>query len=42
MLTWEQGDNWNELLKKVITFGSVEEFWGIYVGLPSTNVSCPC
>lgn len=26
-----QGDNWNELLKEVITFESVEEFWGIYV-----------
>ncbi len=26
-----QGDNWNDLLKKVITFDSVEEFWGIYV-----------
>ncbi|KAK1828541.1 eukaryotic translation initiation factor 4E [Podospora conica] len=25
-----KGDNWNELLKKVITFESVEEFWGIY------------
>jgi translation initiation factor 4E len=26
-----RGDNWNDLLKKVITFDSVEEFWGIYV-----------
>jgi translation initiation factor 4E len=26
-----QGDNWNDLLKEVITFESVEEFWGIYV-----------
>lgn len=26
-----QGDNWNELLKEVVTFNSVEEFWGIYV-----------
>ncbi|KAI0023740.1 translation initiation factor eIF 4e-like domain-containing protein [Xylariomycetidae sp. FL0641] len=25
-----KGDNWNELLKEVITFNSVEEFWGIY------------
>ena len=25
-------DNWNELLKEVITFNSVEEFWGVYVG----------
>jgi translation initiation factor 4E len=23
--------DWNELLKEVITFDSVEEFWGIYV-----------
>ena len=26
-----QGDNWNELLKEVISFDSVEEFWGIHV-----------
>ncbi|KAI5302770.1 eukaryotic translation initiation factor 4E [Ascosphaera pollenicola] len=25
-----KGSNWNELLKEVVTFGSVEEFWGIY------------
>lgn len=25
-----KGDNWAELLKEVITFNSVEEFWGIY------------
>ncbi|KAI1004163.1 hypothetical protein K3495_g4039 [Podosphaera aphanis] len=25
-----KGDSWNDLLKEVITFGSVEEFWGIY------------
>ncbi|KAL5327818.1 hypothetical protein ACEPPN_005524 [Leptodophora sp. 'Broadleaf-Isolate-01'] len=24
------GDNWNDLLKEVITFNSVEEFWGVY------------
>ena len=30
-----QGDNWNDLLKEVVTFDSVEEFWGIYVGSPS-------
>ncbi|RKF62105.1 Eukaryotic translation initiation factor 4E-1 [Erysiphe neolycopersici] len=24
------GDHWNELLKQVITFSSVEEFWGVY------------
>ncbi|KAL3958480.1 hypothetical protein ACCO45_006642 [Purpureocillium lilacinum] len=27
-----KGDNWNDLLKEVITFDSVEEFWGVYVG----------
>lgn len=26
--------DWNELLKEVITFDSVEEFWGIYVSSP--------
>jgi translation initiation factor 4E len=37
VLTCPQGDNWNDLLKEVITFNSVEEFWGIYVRLkPST------
>lgn len=25
-----KGDNWNDLLKQVITFDSVEEFWGVY------------
>ncbi|KIW07072.1 uncharacterized protein PV09_01962 [Verruconis gallopava] len=25
-----KGDNWNDLLKEVISFDSVEEFWGIY------------
>ncbi|KAE9963453.1 hypothetical protein BLS_009272 [Venturia inaequalis] len=25
-----KNDNWNELLKQVISFDSVEEFWGIY------------
>ncbi|ROT35027.1 eukaryotic translation initiation factor 4E-1 [Sodiomyces alkalinus F11] len=24
-----KGDNWNDLLKEVITFDSVEEFWGV-------------
>lgn len=32
-LVRRQGDNWNDLLKQVITFNSVEEFWGIYVSL---------
>jgi translation initiation factor 4E len=31
MLNLFQGDNWNELLKEIITFNSVEEFWGVYV-----------
>ena len=30
----QKGDNWNDLLKEVVTFDSVEEFWGVYVGLP--------
>ncbi|KAI0903922.1 translation initiation factor eIF 4e-like domain-containing protein [Ustulina deusta] len=25
-----KGDNWNDLLKEVIIFNTVEEFWGIY------------
>jgi translation initiation factor 4E len=25
-----RGENWNDLLKEVITFDSVEEFWGVY------------
>lgn len=29
-----QGDNWNELLKEVVTFDSVEEFWGVHVCPP--------
>jgi translation initiation factor 4E len=28
-----KGDNWADLLKEVITFETVEEFWGIYVRL---------
>lgn len=35
ILAQQQGDNWNDLLKQVITFNSVEEFWGIYVSTPS-------
>ena len=30
-LIFYKGDNWNDLLKEVVTFDSVEEFWGIYV-----------
>lgn len=29
--------NWNELLKKVITFDSVEEFWGIYNNISAAS-----
>lgn len=34
-----QGDNWNDLLKEVVTFSSVEEFWGIYVCVPKPHRS---
>ena len=36
-----QGDNWNDLLKEVITFESVEEFWGVYVGFYPTSAPPP-
>lgn len=36
-----KGDNWNELLKEVISFDSVEEFWGIYVGFGSRCAGGP-
>lgn len=36
-----QGDNWNDLLKEVITFNSVEEFWGIYVCCVSYFTAVP-
>ncbi|KAF2454313.1 cap binding protein [Lineolata rhizophorae] len=32
-----KGDNWNELLKEVISFDSVEEFWGIYNNITNTS-----
>ncbi|KAF1810498.1 eukaryotic translation initiation factor 4E [Eremomyces bilateralis CBS 781.70] len=32
-----KGDNWNELLKEVITFGSVEEFWGIHNNITAVS-----
>lgn len=35
VLTVFQDHNWNDLLKEVVTFDSVEEFWGIYASLPS-------
>ncbi|KAL3427459.1 eukaryotic translation initiation factor 4e-1 [Phlyctema vagabunda] len=31
------GDNWNDLLKEVITFNSVEEFWGVYNNIAPTS-----
>jgi len=37
-----QGDNWNELLKEVITFESVEEFWGVYVSCHVQARDRPC
>lgn len=30
--------DWNELLKEVITFDSVEEFWGVYVRYAPTQL----
>ncbi|XRM43461.1 eukaryotic translation initiation factor 4E [Aspergillus tubingensis] len=32
-----KGDNWNDLLKEVVTFNSVEEFWGIYNNISPTS-----
>ncbi|KAF2815242.1 eukaryotic translation initiation factor 4E [Mytilinidion resinicola] len=32
-----KGDHWNDLLKEVISFDSVEEFWGIYNNITSTS-----
>ncbi|KAK4963902.1 eukaryotic translation initiation factor 4E [Elasticomyces elasticus] len=32
-----KGDNWNELLKEVISFDSVEDFWGIYNNITPTS-----
>ncbi|OAX77332.1 hypothetical protein ACJ72_08372 [Emergomyces africanus] len=32
-----RGDNWNQLLKEVVTFNSVEEFWGIYNNITPTS-----
>jgi len=31
------GDNWAEYLKEVVTFDSVEEFWGIYNNITKTS-----
>lgn len=32
-----KNENWSDLLKPVISFGSVEEFWGIYNSIPVAN-----
>ncbi|EAS29346.3 eukaryotic translation initiation factor 4E-1 [Coccidioides immitis RS] len=32
-----KGDNWNDLLKEVVTFNSVEEFWGVYNNITPTS-----
>ncbi|KAK5151917.1 hypothetical protein LTR04_006497 [Oleoguttula sp. CCFEE 6159] len=32
-----KGDNWNDLLKQVISFDSVEDFWGIYNNITATS-----
>lgn len=32
-----KGDNWNDLLKEIITFNSVEEFWGVYNNITPTS-----
>ncbi|MCJ1440342.1 MAG: eukaryotic translation initiation factor 4E [Stictis urceolatum] len=32
-----KGDNWNDLLKEVVTFDSVEEFWGVYNNIAPTS-----
>ncbi|CAH2353215.1 eukaryotic translation initiation factor 4E [[Candida] railenensis] len=32
-----RNENWHDLLKPVITFSSVEEFWGIYNSIPPAN-----
>ena len=37
MLTNSKGDNWNDLLKEVIDFDSVEMFWGVYVRSPAPD-----
>ncbi|KAI9755521.1 MAG: Plasma membrane t-SNARE, secretory vesicle fusion [Chaenotheca gracillima] len=32
-----KGDNWNDLLKEVVTFDSVEEFWGVHNNITPTS-----
>lgn len=32
-----KSEHWHDLLKPVITFSSVEEFWGIYNSIPQAN-----
>jgi len=39
LLIYVKGDNWNDLLKEVVTFDSVEEFWGVYVRAPPPPLS---
>ena len=34
-----KGDNWNDLLKEVITFDSVEMFWSVWVSQFESNSS---
>ncbi|KAF8247648.1 eukaryotic translation initiation factor 4E [Wilcoxina mikolae CBS 423.85] len=35
--TGKGNNDWNELLKEVVTFDSVEEFWGIYNNITKTS-----
>ncbi|MCJ1379894.1 eukaryotic translation initiation factor 4E [Xylographa soralifera] len=32
-----KGDNWNDLLREVVTFDSVEEFWGVFNNIAPTS-----
>ncbi|KPI39718.1 Eukaryotic translation initiation factor 4E-1 [Cyphellophora attinorum] len=32
-----KGDNWNDLLKEVVQFDSVEEFWGVYNNITAVS-----
>lgn len=36
-----KGDNWNDLLKEVVSFDTVEEFWGVYVCSAATAILFP-
>ncbi|KAL7269115.1 eukaryotic translation initiation factor 4E [Rhizina undulata] len=35
--TTKGGDNWQDCLKEVVTFDSVEEFWGVYNNITKTS-----